>query len=239
LDIFIELNANGDIRVRSNMISPVSIKAVETIVYNVVNPIIIKINKTLAKSGYKMRRFDSLIDENIEVINLKYQSSIQSKAVNFKKVLGCLTSMFDVMDTDLDVNKGIVLNFIRVDNYQKMNAIAATITEVFKRTNSQAEIIETLSTNFSLSRDAAMAEIVNYFNQHQRIHGQFVNKQVDIVDNPGFPVSIYKSPFDNKLQIKVDQINAIEFIEIIHIYLFGKKNIIKQKTLAICTLIEE
>lgn len=219
IDIFVELSANGNICVRSNMVTPISVKALETIIYNVVNPIIIKINKTLAKSGYKMQHFDKLTEPNIEVINLKYQSSIESKAVNFKKVLGCLTSMFDVMDTDLDVSKGIVLNFIRVDNYQKMNAIASTITEVFKRTNSQAEIIETLSTNFSLSRDAAMAEIVNYFNQHQRIHGQFVNKQVDIVDNPGFPVSIYKSPFDNKLQIKVDQINAIEFVEIIHIYM--------------------
>jgi hypothetical protein len=219
IDIFVEINANGNIRVRSILNSLISTNVLETIIYNVVNPIIIKINKIVEKSGYKLRRFDKLTDENVEVVDLKYQSSIQSKNVNFKKVLGCLTSMFDIMDTELDVSKGIMLNFIRVDNYQKMNAISATITEVFKRTNSQTEIIETLITNFSLSRESAMNEIINFFNQHQRIHGQYVNKQIDIVDNPGFPVSIYKSPFDNKLQIKVDQINAIQFIEIIHIYM--------------------
>lgn len=219
LDIFVEINTNGNIRVRSNLNAPISTEALETIVYNVVNPIIIKINKILEKSGYKMRRFDKLTDDNIEVVNFKYQSSIQSNTVNIKKVLGCLTSLFDVLDTELDFSKGILLNFIRVDNYEKMNAIAATITEVFKRTNSQADIIESLTTNFSLSRDEALNEIVNYFNQHQRIHGQYVNKQVDIVDNPGFPVSFYKSPFDNKLQIKVDLINSVEFVDIIRIYM--------------------
>ena len=219
VDVFVELNSNGNIRVRSNLNSPISIEALETIVYNVVNPIIIKINKTLEKSGYKIRRFDKLTDDNIEIVNFKYQSSIQSKTVNIKKIIGCLTSLFDILDTELDFSKGILLNFIRVDNYEKMNAIAATITEVFKRTNSQAEIIDSLTTNFSLTRDEALNEIVNFFNQHQRIHGQYVNKQVDIVDNPGFPVSFYKSPFDNKLQIKVDLINSVEFIEIIRIYM--------------------
>jgi hypothetical protein len=73
--------------------------------------------------------------------------------------------------------------------------------------------------NFSLSKEDAIQEIVSFFNQHQRIHGEYVNKQVDIVDNPGFPISIYKSPFDNKLEIKIDQINSIEFIDILTIYL--------------------
>jgi len=219
IDIFIEINSDGNIRVRSNLNTPSSPSTIETIIYNVVNPVIIKINKILEKSGYRIKRFDKLTDDNIEIVNLKYQSSINSKNVNFKKIIGCLTGLFDIMDTELDVTKGILLNFIRVDNYQKMNAIAATITDVFKRTNSQNAIIDALMLNFSLSKEDANQEIIDYFNQHQMIHGQYVNKQIDIIDNPGFPVSIYKSPFDNNMRIAIDQINSITFIEIMHIYM--------------------
>jgi len=220
LDLFLDLYENGNIRVRSTLNKPISLLLLETIIYNVTNPIIIKINKILEKSGYIVKRFDKLTDSNIEIINLKYDSIITvNKQVQFKKLLGCLTSIFDIMDTELDVSKGILLNFIRVSNYQKMNAISTMITEVFKRTNSRNEIVNALVLNFSLTKEDALNEIISYFNQHQRIHGEYVNKQVDIVDNPGFPISIYKSPFDNKLEIKIDQINSVEYITILSVYL--------------------
>ena len=71
IDIFIEINSDGNIRVRSNLNNPSSPSTIETIIYNVVNPVIIKINKILEKSGYRIRRFDKLTDDNIEIVNLK------------------------------------------------------------------------------------------------------------------------------------------------------------------------
>jgi len=220
IDLFLDLQENGNLRIRSVLNKPVSLALLETIIYNVTNPIIIKINKILEKSGYKIKKFNRLSDSNIEIVNIKYDLSIiVNKSLQLKKIIGCLTSIFDIVDTELDVSKGVLLNFIRVPNYQKMNAMASMITDVFKRTNSRNEIINALIINFSLTKEEAMDEIINYFNQHQRIHGEFVNKQVDIVDNPGFPVSFYKSPFDNKLEIIIDQINSIEFIHVLTVYL--------------------
>jgi hypothetical protein len=220
IDIYVDINADGNIGLRSSLNKPMSLSIIETIIYNVVNPIIIKMNKILERSGYKVKKFTSFHDENIEILTLRHQSTITvDKAINFRKITGCLTSLFDIIDTDLDVNKGILLNFIRVDNYQKMNAISSMITDVFKRTNSQEEIIEALIVNFSFTREAAINEIVGYFNQHQRIHGQYVNKLVDITDNPGFPISIHKSAFDNKMQIKIDQIYSVQFIDILNVYI--------------------
>jgi len=220
IDIFLEIESNGNMRVRSILNKPISMNKLENIIYNVTNPIIIKLNKILEKSGYKIKRFNSLKDENVEIVKLKYNLMlVANKTINFRRIIGCLTSIFDVADTDLDSSKGIILNFIRVSNYQKMNAISSMITEVFKRSNSKSDIVNALIVNFSLSKEEALQEIVKYFNQHQRIHGEYVNKQLDVVDNPGFPVSIYKSPFDNKLDVRIDQINSIEFIDIMNIYI--------------------
>jgi hypothetical protein len=220
IDLFLDIQENGNLKIRSVLDKLVSIPLLETIIYNVTNPIIIKINKILEKSGYKIKRFNRLTDLNVEIISIKQNLKILvNKPLNLKKIIGCLTSIFDIVDTELDVSKGLLLNFIRVPNYQKMNAMASMITDIFKRTNSRNEIVNALIINFSLTKEEAMDEIVNYFNQHQRIHGEFVNKQIDIVDNPGFPVSFYKSPFDNKLEIIIDQINSIEFINILNVYI--------------------
>jgi hypothetical protein len=219
MEIFLDFEFNGNLRVRSSFSKPISVNDMETIIYNSINPIIISVNKFLEKSGYKIATFQNIKDENIEVINLNYESSINAdKKINLKKYIGCLTSIFDITDTSLDVSKGILLQFIRVDNYRKMDAISTMITEVFRKTNSKEDILNALIINYQFNRDEALRQVVKYFNDHTRIHGQYVNKQMDIVDNPGFPISIKKSPFDNKITIRINQINSIFFIDILHVY---------------------
>jgi hypothetical protein len=72
LEIYVDINADGNIRIRSVLTTPISLPILETIIYNVVNPIIIKINKILEKSGYRIRKFDKFSDDNVEIVNLKY-----------------------------------------------------------------------------------------------------------------------------------------------------------------------
>ena len=219
IDIFMDLEYNGNVRIRGNMLKPISVNDLETILYNAINPILIEINNFMERSGYTITLFDKLTDRNVEIMQLDYLCKINLKrAMKLKNYLGCLTSLFDITNTELDTSRAINMQFIRVDNYKKMTAISAMITEVFRRTNNQEEIINALIVNYSMDRDTALKEIVKYFNEHTRIQGQYVNKSVDIVDNPGFPVVMTKSPFDDKFSITVSNISSVDFIDVLHIY---------------------
>jgi len=219
IDLFMDLEYNGNIRVRGNTLKPISVNDLETILYNAINPILMDINGFMERSGYTIALFDKLTDRNVEIMQLDYVCKINLKrAMKLKSYLGCLTSLFDITNTELDTSRAINMQFIRVDNYKKMTAISAMITEVFRRTNNQEEIISALIVNYSMDRDTALKEIVKYFNEHTRIQGQYVNKSVDVVDNPGFPVVMSKSPFDDKFSITVSNISSVDFIDVLHIY---------------------
>ena len=220
-ELYLDFEYNGNLRIRSsNIAKAISVNDVETIIYNVVNPILININQFLERSGYTFRLFDRLSDPHVEIIQLEYNCKINLKRpLKLTGYLGCLTQLFDIVDTQLDLSKQINMQFVRVDNYKKMTAIASLITEVFRKTNSQEEIISALMINFTMDRDTALKEVVNYFNDHIRIQGQYVNKNMDIADNPGFPLTMNKSPFDDKLIVKVTKINSVDFIEVLHVYI--------------------
>jgi hypothetical protein len=220
VDLYIDFEYNGNIRIRGNLKKAITVNDLETIIYNAVNPLLLSINQFLERSGYSFNMFDKLLDRNIEVLQLEYVCKINmKKTMKLKSFLGCLINLFDINDPEFDLSKQINMQFIRVDNYTKMNAISIMINDLFRKTNSQEEIVNTLMVNFALDRDAALKEVVDFFNSHIRIQGQYVNKSVDIADNPGFPLTMNKSPFDDKLIVKVGKVNSVNFIEVLHIYL--------------------
>jgi len=220
IELFIDFEHNGNIRLRSSFSKGISPNDLETIIFNTLNPIIISVNKFLEKSGYVISFFDNIKDNNVEILQLEYECKINLiKPMKLNNYIGCLTSLFDINDLKMDFTKSVNLQFIRVDNYTKMNAISTMITDLFRQSKGQEEIINSLMINFNIDHDNALKEVINYFNDHTRIQGQYVNKNIDIIDNPGFPVFMNKNPFDEKLIIKVNKITSVYFIDILHIYL--------------------
>ena len=220
VELFVDFEYNGNIRVRGSLNKPISVNDLEIIIYNALNPVIHSINDSLERSGYMIPMFDKITDRQIEIVQISYGCKLNiKKSMKFKDMIGCLSVLFDVAELDFDLSKTVQMQFIRVDNYKKMDAIATMITEVLRRTDNREELLSVLMTNFMLDRDAALKELASYMNDHIRIQGQYVNKNVDIVDNPGFPTSFYKSPFDDKLVVKVNKITSVDFIRVLHIYL--------------------
>jgi hypothetical protein len=215
LELFIDFQYNGNIRLHSTLLKSISSNDLETIIYNILNPIIIYINQFLEKSGYIIPYFENLTNDNIEILQLEYACKINlNKPMKLNNYIGCLTSLFDINDLNFDFTKTINMQFIRVENYTKMNAISTMITDLFRESKGQEEIINSLIVNFNIDNDTSLKEIIKYFNDHTRIQGQYVNKNIELVDNPGFPVSMIKNPFDEKLIIKVNKITSIYFIEV-------------------------
>jgi len=218
IELFIDVNQNGDVVLRGDFNdTPKTPKEMTAIFEEWVDPIINSINAFLQQTGYKLYVSSSFLkNETVEIVRMKYKSKIETPvSFDLKSYMSGLTSIFEVLETN--VTKGALLRFKRVDNYRKMDAIQSMITEVLKRTNDEVAVVNSLMSNYSLNHDEALMQIAKYFNDHIRIQGKYVNKSLDVADNPGFPTSM-KLNMEN-LFIEIDNITSIDYIEILECYI--------------------
>jgi hypothetical protein len=216
LEIFIDFDSNGNINVRCNLDSPIGENDILRILLGPVNKQITSLNNYLVQSGYKINTFYSLRDNFIEIVNLKYVFEMAyNKDFSLTKYK-CLSGIFDIIDDNL--RKGAILRFKRVDNFKKMDAIDATITELYKTTNDLTVILNALMVNYEMSKEQALIQFQEYLNQYTRTKGRFVNKSVDIAENPGFPAILRVIPFEQRIIMDIDKISGIDYISIIELY---------------------
>ena len=228
-DIIISINQNGNIDVLCDLtlkeleiprsvvkFSLPNVRDLELLLSKIINKTIDSLNENLHPLGYKLQSFNGLTHSSVEMQNIIYKVwSPLKNDINFKDASPCLTSMFEIKS--VDKNK-LVMNFKRVNSYNQMNAIHIMITDIFKRTNSESDVIKALIANYNLTEQQALLELAGYFNQFTRINGQYVNQNIDIVENPGFTVDIGKIKNGNVLHIEVSHITNVPYIELLNLY---------------------
>jgi len=218
VEIFVDFEQNGNVNVKCELKQPITEEGVLRILLGPVNNIINETNDFLLQTGYKMNVFRYLKDDFVEIINLKHMTEINlRKPFQLTDGIGCLTSIFDIIDTDL--KKGAILRFKRVENFKKMDGINAMIAEMYSKTGDINSIINSLIINYNVSKDEALIRFQEFLNQYTRIQGRYINKSVDIAENPGFPATFRIITFENRLLIEIDKINGIDYISTIELYL--------------------
>lgn len=219
-DIFVDIDNNGNITLRcvdDELNKAISVEEITAIFDTQVRPLIENMNAFLQQTGYKINIYSTLTNEMVEIVHMKYKCDVDiEKPIDLKKYMGCLTSIFDV--TENNIRKGASMRFKRVENYRKMNAMSTMITEIYKRTDDQDEVVNALMSNYNMRVDEAVIEIAKFMNDHIRIDGKFVNKSVDLAENPGF-LTTMKVGIENKLTINIENINAISYVEILDMYI--------------------
>ena len=217
IEIFVDFDYNGNINVRSELERPIKEEDILRILLGPVNKIINSLNSYLSQSGYKINSFYSLQDNLIEFINIKYVFEMSFHKDFSLSKYKCLSGIFDILNDDL--RKGAVLRFKRVDNFKKMDAIDANITEIYKTTNDLATIINALMLNYEMTKEAALVKFQEYLNNFTRTKGRYVNKSIDIAENPGFPTILRVIPFEQRITVEVDKITGIDYISVLELYL--------------------
>tara|TARA_B110000879_G_C11182879_1_gene519469 strand:- start:7 stop:5559 length:5553 start_codon:yes stop_codon:yes gene_type:complete len=218
--IFLHMNHNGNIIVNGHCKNPLSNNNFNLLLIETINPILNQINDVLEHAGYNIVPFENMYDERIEYNDLKFICGIaQNKQVKPTELTILLSNMFHVYEADM--NKGAILRFKHVENYKEMNAINALITQIYKNTNNINDVKQSIISNFHLSETDANLYVTNYLNDHIFINGNYVNKSIDIAENPGFPCLIkvsnaFASP---EIVIELAEINSIQYIDTIQLYL--------------------
>ena len=132
--IIIEFDSFANVYVKIDFKETKAISNIEQIIIKTVNPVIEVIQKHLKSSGYDMKSFQSFYDKNIEISNMRYYSYISiDKNINVNNLLGCVSSVFNVLVGEL--KKGIVMRYKRVSNFNEMDSQEAFIVELMNRSH--------------------------------------------------------------------------------------------------------
>jgi hypothetical protein len=227
--ILCEFNSDGSIVITANFHTSLTPDAVTELFKTEVNPVIDVVKDYLAQDGYTLNNFVDL--KTHEILSMEFAMNIDiSKDINLKNIVGCLTSIFTIVNDNLD--KGIMLRFKRVSNYNEMENQEALILDMTQphAGYSDTDIIKVLQANFQLSEKDAIEKYAEVKRaQDLMLSG---NKRMKKKNNPGFLTSIIKQPHTKTVMINVSGINNIGYLEIIMIYLDTLMRITQKKTTA-------
>jgi hypothetical protein len=215
-----EFDEEGYITITSEFNEVVNINEINEIFRNSINPIIEEIKILLEQSGYKLNKFNSLTDENIEIKQLTYQTQISiTKPLNIETYRGCISSIF-INETNNFKGNAINLRFKRVSNYSKFNSMEAFILEKSEQGLRGDQIIEALLENFQEDLDRKQAiEMVSRIANELEIERGVRKTDIKIKNNPGFKTSIILEQITGVITITTENINNINYLYTLPIYL--------------------
>jgi len=217
--VICEFMENGFVTFSVELASIIDVLSVEQLLRDAVNPLIHEISKFLEQSGYKLNKFTSLSSDNIEINNITYESQIKIiKRPDLEPFKSCISSVFN--NESSEFKSGIHLRFKRVANFNRLTSQEAFILEKSEQGYRGNDIIDALLDNFKddLNREQAEDLVRKVANEIQVERG--VRKStIKIKDNPGFKTTITLEQSSGIITILVDNINDINYLVTIPIYL--------------------
>lgn len=213
-----EFEYNGDINVYINNLNYTNIDNINIIVKQFLNPIIKKINDVFEKNGYNINYFNNLSDSNILIREINYNYNIEiTRNINLNKIVGCLSSVFSIQEGLL--KKGITIRFKRVNYFSEMDSTEAFIIENINKEVEKNEIIELLEDNFNLDREKALEKLSEVLSSMEVVSNLYKKKQIKQSSNPGFLITINQEKFNNNINIQIENINNLFYLETLDTYI--------------------
>jgi len=214
----INLYSNGDIEVKFS--SPFSIKEEQMlfILNKYVNSIVTDFNNFYNSTGINLKKIHQLNDSNIEYLNIDYSTTLNTEIKDqIQTIINCSSNIFSF--SNIKTLNNIDLRFKKVAYYNEMDNIEAYIIEKLKQNYSDKEVIDLLILNFNLTNEEAQNRLIVFLNEINIQKNLFNNKKIKIKNNPGFPISIVFNSIKNIFEITVKNIDNINYLKTIPIYI--------------------
>lgn len=212
-----EIDESGDISIKASFTEANSVDIINELIIKHINPFFENVKQYLQQHGYSIDIFENLYNENIDIKSIDYLSAIPiKKQVELNKIMGCVSSVF-LVESD-DIKKGIKMRFKRVSNFNKMTSMEAFIIEKQKEGIRDSDIISRLVENYdTLTREDAIDLLAKLASEMQIERG--VRKNViDVKSNPGFKTIITLNTITGELNIQMNNINDIHYLNLLPIY---------------------
>ena len=195
----------------------ISKETLETMMKTHYHNISVTLNNILLQVGFKLPTFDKLEQSNFEIKDIHYDMVIP--ATNQINMTDCNSLFALIFDSTKEKQNEIHMNYKRVSNYKYMDAINKIIYDHYQENQDDKQIIQLLVKHHKYTEKAAIRKMTEFFNNFNRIRGKFVNYNIDIVEQPGFPTTVSYIPFENKLLFHIEKINSIHYLQHMAIYI--------------------
>jgi hypothetical protein len=215
-----EFDEEGYITISGEFNNLIDVSQIDHIFRFTINPIIQEIKSVLEQSGYKLNLFNSLNDENVEIKQMTYETQIMiTKPFDIQNYKGCIYSIF-INETNPKKSNKINLRFKRVSNFSKFNSQEAFILEKAEQGVRGNEIIQDLLENFPDDLNEIQArELVAKVANELEVERGTRKSDIKIKDNPGFKTEIALDLETAVLKITTENINNINYLFTLPIYL--------------------
>ena len=211
IPITCEFDSNASIYVSMEFKSALDLDHVNELINHSINPVINHFKLFLEQSGYTISNFLNLHQSNIQILNMSYYLSAQIKTFKLLEYKVCVSELFNIISDKLD--KGIEMRFKRVSNYNEMDSLEAFIMDLLNRGVNHEEVIEKLEENFKLSKDEARMKLAELISSLQVVQNLYQNKKFKIKKSPGFLTFINRNKYGAGINIQMDNINNINYLE--------------------------
>ena len=227
-NLWCKISNTGMIDVNIDCKKTVSIDEINDVVNKYINPLLSKIQEYIEQSGYKLLLFKDLYSSNIEILDMKYIiENNMDKKFKVEDYNSCLSHVFNVFSKKIE--KGILLKYKRVSNFNIMTEKDELITKLLNRALTNEEIIETMEENLHISNDEAKDALIIFLGEKQverNLHG---NRKLKVKNCAGFNILIKKEVYSNGIHIEVDDINNIQYIDLLFLYIDSLLRIVDKK----------
>jgi len=218
--ILCEFEENGNISISCEFQKIMNLSEIATIFQSAVNPILEEVKTYFEENGYSISLLNSLFQENVEVKQINYQTMVEiEKTLDIADFIGCLTSVFIVEKVE-DTGKKIDMRYKRVANFNKKTSEEAFVIEQANQKNGLRgeELLQALVANYQMTTESARELLAKMVNELQVERGVRRN-DIEIKINPGFKTRITVNPITGLALIEMDNINDIQYLSVIPIYL--------------------
>lgn len=217
LKYYLHIQINGNVLVEIDIGNKTMDESeLEKAILASVNPVIERINLQILQTSVVLPKFISLRDVGTQVLNMQYclKTTIR-RQVSLDKI-PCIYSLFTFSrDTDKNKKEVRAVRYRRVENFQETYAETAYILEMLQQTGYDetffVEIVDGLMEKFQMKEDDAKMLLATYYTKYLQAGGE-------VMENPGFPVTIDMVTEDSSLEIRVDGITSVQYLESIFVY---------------------
>ena len=205
---------NGDIQLQGVTHTPMLAAEFNGWLTRMCQPALTMINEFLQQSGYFIRNFHSIDDTFVEVVNMHYVCTLEMEKLSLKKFMGCLSSLF-YHELENDKQDGMQMRYKRVENFRKMSPEDEYIAALLRHTRDKKIIESQVRKKFP---GDPKQKLRDYEQRHMEfmIPGRYVNKKIEMLENPGFKTVIQRS--GNVYTLEMHDINLSQYLHVLPIY---------------------
>jgi hypothetical protein len=213
-DLILNLLENGNITFTLSNINIYPFHELESLLKEYINPLIYTINSIVSTNGYIYPIVDKI--EDLSILGISYSAVLKTKE-NITPHLKCMSSIFYLGD------EGFL--YKRISNFNIKGVIQKYISKIMGYNDNK--IVELLVSEKGLSESEAENEL-KIFKIHRQIEEGLFRMIINQQPNPGFPVELHEDENENVV-ITINDINHIEYLKIIPIYINGLYRMILNK----------